>query len=522
MAAYVLRLRVALLFGALRGDRGHVVRTVLTLVVVAAATVAACWALLTLADADTDVVLAVTVLGGSAVTLGFALAPLIGATNDPLDPRRFALLALPRLPLTAVLAVAGLISVPLFALLAIAITDAIVWGEHGVAWPAAAAGVVVGVLTCALLARVCMAVASLFLRERRSRELSGLFLLAILVVVVPVGVFFASLEWEGAVPTQLAEAVSALSLTPVGAAWAFPGLFASGDSRAVMSLLVAIGTLVVLVLLWVWVVKRLLTTTERPASVRERAGLGWFAVAPGTPGGAVAARSLVYWFRDRRYVVNVLVIPIAAALTVVPLLIAGVPLELAVLVPVPFAALLLGWLPHNDLAYDSTAVWMHIASGMRGMSDRVGRLVPVLLIGIPLLAVAVPVAISLHGRWALLPAMVGVCASLFFAGLGLSSVSSVAAPYAVSRPGESPFQQPQRTGAGGAASQGLVLLGAIAVSVPALWCGWIALTTDIDAAMPALWAGLATGLGVLLVGVTAGSMIFTRRGGRLMEFAEST
>ena len=111
-------------------------------------------------------------------------------------------------------------------------------------------------------------------------------------------------------------------------------------------------------------------------------------------------------------------IPIAAALTTVPLLIAGVPLEIVALVPVPIVALFLGWLPHNDLAYDSTAVWMHIASGVRGVSDRVGRLVPVLLIGMPLLAIAIPVAISVHGRWALLPAMVGVCASLFLSGLG--------------------------------------------------------------------------------------------------------
>ncbi|MHC3000336.1 hypothetical protein [Microbacterium sp. HJ5] len=522
MAAHVLRLRLALLFGALRGDRAHVTRAVAGFVALTVATVAACWALLTLQHSDTDVVLAVLVLGGSAVTLGFALAPLIGAAEDPLDPRRFALLALRRGRLAAVLAVAGLLSVPVFALLAIAICAAVVWVEHGTPWPVAAASVVLGVLTCALLARVCMAVASLFLRERRSRELSGLFLLAIVVVVVPVGVFLASLEWRGTVPSQLSEAVQALALTPIGAAWALPGLAGTDPERAWLSPLVAVGTLAVLGLAWAWAVRRLLTTTERPASTRERGGLGWFAVAPGTPGGAVAARSLVYWFGDRRYIVNMLVIPVAAAATVIPLLIAGVPFELAVLVPVPFAALLLGWLPHNDLAYDSTAVWMHIASGMRGVSDRLGRLVPVLLIGIPVLAVAIPVAMSLHGRWALLPAMVGVCAALFFAGLGLSSIASVTAPYAVSRPGESPFEQPQRTGATGAISQSLVMLGAIVVSAPALWCGWIALTRDVDAAMLALWAGLAAGLGVLVIGVGAGSMIFSRRGGRLMEFAEST
>ncbi len=95
-------------------------------------------------------------------------------------------------------------------------------------WAAGAVGVVLGVATCVLLARVCMALTALFLRERRSRELSGLFALAILVVVVPIGVFFASLEWGGRVPTQLAEAVSMLALTPLGAAWAFPGRVAQG------------------------------------------------------------------------------------------------------------------------------------------------------------------------------------------------------------------------------------------------------------------------------------------------------
>jgi ABC-2 type transport system permease protein len=218
----------------------------------------------------------------------------------------------------------------------------------------------------------------------------------------------------------------------------------------------------------------------------------------------------------------VLVIPIAAALTTVPLLVAGVPLQIVALVPVPLIALFLGWLPHNDLAYDSTAIWMHIASGVRGVSDRVGRLVPVLLIGIPLLAVAIPIAVSIHGRWALLPAMVGVCASLYLTGLGLSSISSVAAPYAASRPGESPFQQPQRTGAGGAIAQTAVMLGAVALSAPVLWQAWLALTSDIDAAIVALWAGLGIGVVVLILGIAIGSLVFQRRGGRLMEFAEST
>ncbi|MGA7146945.1 MAG: hypothetical protein WBX17_00450 [Microbacterium sp.] len=521
MAAHVLRLRLALLFGGLRGDVRHVIRVVFGLLVLAGATYAACWALLSLRDADADVVAAVTVLGGSAVTLGFALAPLLGSVDDPLDPRRFALLGLRRGRLAAVLALVGVISLPTVVLAAVAASAAVVWTAHGVDGTVSAAGALLGVLTCSMLARVSMAVASLFLRERRSRELSGLFLLAVLVVVVPVAVFFASLEWDGAVPPQLLEAVRILAVTPIGAAWATPGLVAARDSSAGSAMLVAVGTLVVLVLLWALLVRRLLTTTERPAVGRDRGGLGWFGVAPGTAGGAIAARSLMYWFGDPRYLVNMLVIPVAAAVTVVPLVVAGVPWEVAVLVPVPFAALLLGWLPHNDLAYDSTAVWMHIASGVRGGADRLGRLIPVLLISLPLLAVAIPVAISLHGRWAMLPAMVGVCAALFLAALGLSSVSSVVGPYAVSRPGESPFQQPQRTGAGGAVSQTLVMLGALVLSAPTLWIAWLALE-DIDNASLALWVGLASGLIILIVGVAAGARVFSHGGGRLMEFAEST
>lgn len=522
MAAHLLRLRLALLVGAARGSGGHSARMLGGLALLVAATVAACWALLTLRDASTGVSLVVTVLGGSAVTLGFALAPLIGAADDPLDPRRFALLGLSRSRLTAALAAVGLVSVPTLALTALAVCAAIVWVEQGAPVVVAVAGAALGILTCSLLARVCMAVAALFLRDRRSRELSGVFLLAVLVVVVPVGVFLASLEWRGAVPPQLLEAVTALARTPVGAAWALAGLVASGDGDAWIAAVVAVGTVVLLGLGWAWAVSRLLGTTERPSTGRERGGIGWFGVAPGTPGGAIAARSLVYWFGDRRYLVNALVIPVAAAITAVPLLVAGVPPEIVALVPVPFAALFLGWLPHNDVAYDSTAVWMHITSGVRGISDRVGRLVPVLLVGVPLLAVAIPVAVLLHGRWAMLPVVAGVCASLFFAGLGLSSVSSVLAPYAVSRPGESPFQQPQRTSSGGAIAQTVVMIGALGAGVPALWWGWLALQGDAEAATTALWGGLGIGLGVLVVGVAIGSAVFERRGGRLMEFAEST
>ena len=91
--------------------------------------------------------------------------------------------------------------------------------------------------------------------------------------------------------------------------------------------------------------------------------------------------------------------------------------------------------------------------------------------------------------------MVGVCASLFLCGLGLSSISSVVAPYAVSRPGESPFQQPQRAGAAQCDRAGRGDARGDRLSAPALWWGWLALTGDMEAATMSLWGGL--GIGVL-------------------------
>ena len=117
-------------------------------------------------------------------------------------------------------------------------------------------------------------------------------------------------------------------------------------------------------------------------------------------------------------------------LVVAPPLVAGVSPATVALLPVPIVALFFGWLPHNDVAYDSTAIWMHIASGTRGIADRVGRLVPVVLITVPLLAILIPVTVALHGRWAVLPALTGVAAVLFLSALGLSSIASAAAPYA--------------------------------------------------------------------------------------------
>lgn len=515
MVAHVLRLRAALLVGALRGDSSSVVRAVVGLVALIALGIIGCLGILSLSDSSPERTGTVMVWAGSALVLAFALAPALTGTPDPLDPRRFAVFGLSPRGLIASLSIASLISVPLALVIAFAVSGAVVWVGHGVSPALASVGAVLSVLTCALAGRIGFVFATIAVREGRGRTLVGLFALGALAGAVPVGAYFATSADSPMSPVDSAAEV--LALTPFGAAWAI----SDPDANAPIAIVIAVATLVVLWLSWAWLARRLVSGAVRSTPAHDHAGLGWFGIMPGTPGGAIAARSMIYWLHDRRYLMNVVIVPVAAAISLLPLLVAGVPFEIAILVPILLAALFLGWLPHDDVAYDSTAVWMHVASDVHGVPDRVGRLAPILLFATPVLAIGLLFTVVLHGSWDVFPAMAGLCASLYLSGLGLSSIASVVAPYAVTRPGDNPFRQPQRTGSSGVVAQGAVLLGSVVVSVPALLWTWKSVQGEAEATMSALGLGLGIGLAVFIVGVTLGGALFRRRGGRLLELAET-
>lgn len=508
------------MLGAFRG--GKAVRTLLGLIAIIVATVAVCIAVLSLGAAPVAVARTVIVLGAAAALLGFLIGPILTGTIDQLDPRRFGVFGVNDRQLPWILVVASLISVPSLALLAVGVCTVIVMVQLGTPWPAAAVAILLGVTATAVSARVGMALSALLLPERRSRELTALFALVVVVVAFPVAVFLASLEWGGQVPGPVAAGTTVIALSPLAAIPGFGFAIAAADVSGIWaSGIIAAVTLVALWLLWAWLVRRLLTTTERPTTSRERAGLGWFALLPSNAFGAIAARSLVYWLRDRRYIVNIVVVPVAGVLTVFPLLVAGVPLYLAALVPVPVMALFFGWLPHNDVAYDSTAFWTHVASGVRGLSDRFGRLVPVALVAVPVLAIAIPLTLALIESWYLLLPMIGLAASLFLSGLGLSSISSVVSPYAVSRPGDSPFQQPQRSASRGSFGPAAAFLGAVIVSAPTLWLFIMTIIEDGIYNPTTFWVGIGTGVVILTIAAFIGGRIYDRGGERLMEFVET-
>jgi len=287
----------------------------------------------------------------------------------------------------------------------------------------------------------------------------------------------------------------------------------------VAQLAIAIATVVVLAAVWRALVGTALVTTGRQAKPQTLAGIGWFARLPATPRGAIAARAASYWARDVRYRVSAISIPVTPLVLVLVLGLAGVPGSLLALIPVPVVALFLGWASHNDIAYDHTAIWLHVAAGVRGIDDRIGRLAPVLVVGLPVLIAGSFVSAAVAGRLLLAVPLIGVSCCILLAGMGIGGVSSALMPYPVPRPGSSPFQQPNSTGGLAAIVQSVLFLLQLVAAAPAIALAVLAYRGGAGWAWGSLAAGLVIGVGVLLWGTVAGGRIFERRGPELLASA---
>ena len=469
---------------------------------------------------DVEVIRDVFTIVGAAVVVGFVIFPLAFGVDDTMDPRRFALFGLPDRTLALGLALAAFIGIPAF-VLAIVLAGTVVTWSRGVGetlFALLAALLAFG--TCILIARVTTGVASVLLATRRAREVSGVLGVLLVVLLSPVIVVLVTLDWANSGLRVLESFAAVVGWTPLGAALAAPGDAAAGDwGPAILKFLIAAATLGAIWLAWQALVVKMLVTPGREASARSYRGLGWFDRVPHTATGAVAARSLTYWFRDARYWVSFIMVPIVPLLVIVPLGVAGIPLQYTALIPVPLMCLLLGWSLHNDTAFDSTAVWLHTVSGVRGAADRAGRLVPVLIAGVIVIGLGGAVTVFVLDDWRLLPALVGVSAALLLGGLGVSSIISARFPYPAVKPGDSPFQQPQSTGAVTALVQSFTMLGSLLIAAPAVAFAALGLLDDPSWYMASFAAGLGLGVVVLAAGIALGGRVFDRRGPEILAAA---
>ncbi len=520
MVAQILRLKLVLMGNVFRRAPFQVVGLFFGLAYGLGSAIFLAAALVALRFSDIDLARSAVTVFGAIVFIVFAFLPLILGIDDVLDPRRFSLYGVSTTVLAGSIALASLLSISAVVISIIAIAQVTTWSRGPLPLVYSIVGAVLIVATCVLSARVSTTLGSFLLSTRRSRDITTLVGILSLLLSVPLLFGLSSVDWATDGLGVLRGIADVVGWTPLGAAWQAPADAASGQPLlALAKIAIALVWLAALAVGWRALVARVLVTPQRQARAKRYSGLGWFARLPETPTGAIAARSLTYWTRDSRYVTNLVVIPIVPLVIVAALTVAGVPLHVLALLPVPVMCLFLSWLIHNDVSFDSTAIWLHTASSTTGEADRSGRVIPVLSVGTLVILLGSVVCSAAYHEWAVLPSIIGVSSCLLLTGLGLSSVTSAAFPYPAVRPGDNPFAQPQAGGSAAGLIQGLSFFGIVGLALPSLIAAILGLIFGGIWPVVSLVVGLAVGVPALVGGLRLGARIYDRRGPLLLAAA---
>jgi len=512
VVAYLVRLKLTLLRNGLRRSAWQIVGLAVAALYGLVVLVLVVAGLVTASATRPDLLPTITVLLGSALVLAWALVPLVAFGVDAtVDPARFVLFPIPRRALVTGLAIGALVGVPGAVTTVVALTAGAVWWRDPLALVAGLVGSVVGVTTCIVASRTTTTLMSALLAKRRFREILAA------VVVLPfilLGPLLSQAHRIDVGPGTLDRAVLVLGWTPLGAAWAVPAAVAEGDPLGALArLAVALATVLVLAVVWDKALAHAAVNPPHEEASTKARGLGWFGRLPATPLGAVTARCLTYWVRDPRYAMSIVFIP------VFPLILWVVAPDSQLLLFVgPITAFFLGWSISQDVSFDGTAFWTHVAAPLRGWTDRLGRVLAVSLLGLPAVLVFAVVPTVATGHGADLPTVLGLSLGAFLTSLGVASVASALVVMPVQKVGENPFGSRQGGStaamtsqlAGWAVTFGLTLptivLAVVAVRQGSALLGWLTVLV-----------GLGLGATFLVLGLRIGGRALERNQTRLLS-----
>ena len=566
MVATLVRLRWRLTLNSLRANVWALIGTIVGALYGLGLLIALVAGAIGLGGLGADAAAPVLAAAGALTVLGWALVPLmLTGVDSTLDPRAMAAWTAPSRPLAIGLAVAAATGVPGVITGAGLLLPVLVWAVAG-QWGAALLALALApaaLATCVLLSRVVVIGAGVS-TSRRGRDRAGVIaVLAILLVSLMPSLLnlvarFDSIDLEG-----LRTAARVAGLTPFGWALAAPGHLARGEATAAIGLSAAALALpAALAPVWGRVVGRVMTGPAR-SNARSRAydgaaeegagGTGGAGAAAGasrvlpwhrrlegimpSPAAAVAARCLRYWRADPRYLVqaiSLVIMPVLLAVMIAmgrtSIVDAGETASLApgrapaVLLAAPvLAALLSGWGLHNDLAFDSTALWTQVSASVRGRDDRLGRIAAAALWQAPVIAVLALGGGAWTGLWRALPAVGGLSAALYGCALAWSSLTGVLLPYEVNAPGDSPMKSRTSGTAFIAALVQMVGMGVIGLAAAPVIAGFavMALAGAWGWGWPFLAAGVLWGAGAAWAGIAVGGRLLDSRGVRILTTIRS-
>lgn len=450
----------------------------------------------------------ISILVSALVVLGWAIIPpLLTGVDLTLEPQRFVHFGIDQKVLGRALILAGFISIPgLLTLLGML--------GFSVLWRLDASTLLLGLLAnlatalLAILACQYLTIQATALRaKRRFREASFALLFLLLVSIGPI---FASLTSAANTILEWVDPVArVLSFTPFGTLGAVAPAAAEGNwGAAILHLVYGLAVLALLYWLLVNATAKAVVTSPAPQRAGSAKGLGPFKWMPATPSGAVAARALVYWFKDPRYALGVIMVPMLPVI----FYFAGSQSESYFMMFLlgPLFGILLGFSISADISYDNTAFSLHVLTGLSGRDDRLGRALACFLVGIVpvLLGAALPGLLSGQG-WRV-PGDLGLSVGAFLVALAVSSLVSARYTYAVPLPGENPMKTPPGNGMRVVVTQlvTFALMGVLLIPVAIPFTIGL-LTQSMALGWVALAVGLIVGGGLLLLGI--------RMGGRWME-----
>jgi ABC-2 type transport system permease protein len=372
------------------------------------------------------------------------------------------------------------------------------------------------------------------LSSRKARDLTGLIGLVV-ILLLGIGAYVISVGaamWTsrgGGVTEVLATAqqvAEVLAWTPLGSPWAIMGAAGQGQwGMALVFFLLTVVYLIAGVRVYGAILNRALHASQTSASATEVGArnivdsvTSWPGISGAlVPVGAVMARALRYWRRDPRYLGQV------PAVLMMPILFTFIGVSMPRLpdgggqIPaimsqgmigfgLGFMALMAGYSLSADVASDSTAWWIHLASGVRGWQDRLGRILAQVMWMLPLV-ILVGVVVPLFVFDArVVPNVLGAMLVLYGAGLGVSAIFSALIIYPVALPGESPLKM--KTGMMG--TQMLSQFGSLFIG------GIIALPLCIWAINAQGWQSWMV-LGVSVLGFVTLTGLGVFFGGRIMD-----
>ena len=382
------------------------------------------------------------------------------------------------------------------------------------------------VATIVSLSKMLIELLDTILINKRSRNIFYF------VIFVAYMLFVASMNRHSSTPNGIVFgssfcAVSAF--TPLSAAMALPLDAINGNWLAlVIRFFICVVTIAVCFAISVFCAKlepKLLRGEQK--TVVKTKGIGFFAAVPDNTVGAIIARIISVMRRDMRQLFLLLtplfILIVAGGTSFNAKGFGSIAQDIGVSSWLMYAALLMGMVVGNNIAYDGTAFTMHAIIGVKGLHDRLAHAIVwsvICAVYFAILGIGVYVFLffvaNVHQNMNAVMFQTLSPIGVAFATIGIGLISSCIAMYPVPSI-EKPFSRPQGSaGARSFAPIGFSLLSAVCMIPSAA-----AVIVFLLLAPQLLWIAfilfVVNGFVVLVVGVILGGKVMDKRMIRIVE-----